>query len=209
MKLRGKSVITGLVVLAVVSTVAIAFAGVPIRGSSNNGTSSGAPTWLLLARTEPVAVTNANGKSVMMAREVVCPQQDVEASLSSPTLDLSGSCDSGEYLFIFQFTSASTNVTVQFNQLVNFVPDQTLPNYGALVCDDSDANNLEMCTNDPTGSDLPNITFSFANHLASFLVPSFPAFKGGTPQEGKGLTLFVLTQQTAPLPIHFPIVGIH
>ncbi|MGA8152580.1 MAG: hypothetical protein WB952_16640 [Terriglobales bacterium] len=205
MKIRRNGVITGFIALAIISTATVAFAAVPFRGSSRNGVDSGAPSWLLLGRTVKATLTK-NGKSVTMSQEVVCPDQDVEASLSNPTPNLSGSCDSGVYLFIFQFQSSSTNVNLKFKGLPNFTPDQSSLNYGVMVCDNSDLNSIEMCTNDPTGSTIPDITFSVvATHAVNFLVPSFPTFKPGTAQQGRGLTLFILTQQDGALPIHFII----
>jgi len=205
MKVRTAFSVIGLVL----ASVAIA-AGTPIRGSSRNGVDSGAPTWLLFARTAPYALISGT-KSVTMTREVVCPGQDVEATLSIPTLNRSGSCDSGQYLFIYQLTSTSTNVHVLIGKLLNFVADSSLPNYGVMVCDNSDptnGNTLELCTNDPTGSHVPDITttVSSTESLVTFTVPNFPTFKAGTPQQGKGLTLFVLTQQSNAVPIHYPTI---
>ena len=207
MKVRTALSVIGLVL----ATVAIA-SGIPIRGSSKNGVNSGAPTWLLFAKTASYALTSGT-KSVTMTREVVCPSQDVEASLFTPTLNRSGSCDSGTYLFIYQLTSTSTNVHVLIGKLLNFVADSSLPNYGVMVCDNSDptnGNTLELCTNDPTGSLIPNITATVSptESLVTFVVPNFPTFKKGTAQQGQGLTLFVLTQQTSPVPIHYPTITI-
>lgn len=208
MNITRKCSVARLVTLAMVLTATTAFASVPIRGSSENGVNSDAFQWLLLGRTAKTTLTN-NGKSVDMTREVVCANQDVEASLPSPTADLSGSCDSGVYLVIFQFQSSSTNVNLKFKGLGNFTASESAANYGVLVCDNNDpqnGNTLELCTQDPAGTNLPDITFTvIATQAVNFLVPSFPTFNAGTVQQGRGLTLFLLLQQNAAVPIHLVI----
>jgi len=200
MKIKHKS----LVALAVVSTVTIAFANVPIRGSSSSGENGQASSWLLLGRTAPVTLTH-NTESAVMTMEVVCPQQDVEASRSSPTMTLAGSCDSGEYMFIYQFQSSSTDVNVKITGLVGFVANQDLPNYGVLVCD-SKSNTIEKCTTAPDQSLIPDITFTSKSNQVNFLVPNFPDFSAGSKGQGQGLTLFIITQGSTAVPIHFPTV---
>jgi hypothetical protein len=211
MTIKHKRCILGLVVVAVLSTATSAFALLPIRRPSDNGIGQDASAWLLLGRTAPITITG-NGKSVSMSREVVCPNQDVEASLSAPTEENSGSCDSGVYLFIFQFQSTATNVDLQIDRLLNFVADKTLPNYGVMLCDPSGgefSNTLELCTDNPSGAQIPNITFTSSKTTVHFIIPSFPNVPAGTTQQGKGLTIFIETQQTSPLPIHFPVPGVH
>jgi len=176
---------------------------------------SDAPNWNLLGATQPLSLS-ANGKKVFVTRQIICLNQDVEDSLSSPTLSLTGTCDSGVYLHIFQLKSTSTNVTVTFGQLVGFVADATFGNYGVMICDDNDSQNgntLELCTtdpNDPNGNNIPDITFTVAKNKTSvsFVIPSFPSFPAGLDNQGQGLTIFVITQQPHPLPIQLPKVAI-
>src|ERR1700731_4669583 len=94
-----------LVVLAVLCAATMASAGT-IRGSSGNGEDGGAPNWLLLGRSQSIPLA-ANGKKAAMTREIVCLSQDVENALPSPTPNLSGSCDQGDYMHVFQFQSTS------------------------------------------------------------------------------------------------------
>lgn len=183
-----------------------ASATVTIRGSSGNGEDNGAPHWLLLGRISNLTLT-ANGKKATMRREIVCLNQDVENSQPSPTLDLSGSCDSGAYIFLFQFQSSATNLAVQLKNLVGF--DMNVNNYGVMICD-SPNNTIELCTNDPTGTHIPNITATTTASSVTFTVPNtFPTYPPGTSDQGQGLTFFVITQQTAPLPVGLPFVSIH
>lgn len=210
MKLRHKSVAMGLVLLAALSTATTAFA-IKIKRPSENGDNSNALQWLLLGKAVHTTV-NHNGKSVVVTSEIVCPSQDVEAVVTShtPVASLSGSCDSGEYLYIYQFQSTSTNVTLKFKNLGLFNDSDPSLDYGVVLCDgDPQGNTLELCTNDPTGSNLPAITATQVGaHAVNFVVPNFPAFPAGTPQQGQGLTLFILTKQNAPLPVHLLLLGI-
>jgi len=194
-----------LVALAVLCAATMAFA-ISVRGTSGNGEDSNAPNWLLLGRSKsiPLAVT---GKSATMTREIICLNQDDENAFPSPTLTLSGSCDSGAYMYLFQFQSTSANVGVAIGRLVGFVPTN-VNNFGVMICD-SPTNTIEMCTNDPTGTHIPNITAVAAKTSVTFTVPNtFPTYPAGTAQQGRGLTFFVITQQSAPLPIGLPSVGI-
>ncbi|MGA9039794.1 MAG: hypothetical protein WB421_04610 [Terriglobales bacterium] len=204
-----------LLVLFVLSASTAVFAKTPTRGSSGNGENSNAANWDLLGPTLPQSLS-ANGKKVVVTRQIVCVNQDVEDSLSSPTPTLTGTCDSGVYLHIFQLKSTSANVTVTLGQLVGFVADTTFNNYGVMICDDSDSqtgNTVELCTtdpNDPDGNNIPNITFSVAKNKTSvsFVIPSFPSFPAGLDNQGQGLTIYIITQQTNPLPIQLPKVAI-
>src|SRR5258706_14237892 len=134
-----------MVALAVLYAATMASAGT-IRGTSGSGEDSNAPNWLLLGRSKAIPLA-ANGKTATMTREIVCLNQDVENAFPSPTLSLSGSCDSGSYLFLFQFQSTSANVGVSIGKLVGFVPGN-VNNFGVIICDSS-ANTIEMCSNDP------------------------------------------------------------
>src|SRR5215468_9320942 len=107
-----------LVALIVLCGTTMLFA-LTIRGSSGNGEDGGAPHWLLVGRNKLVTL-HGNGKTATFRREVVCPQQDVENTQSNPVLNLSGSCDSGNYLLVYQFQSTAANLKVTFNSLTGF-----------------------------------------------------------------------------------------
>jgi hypothetical protein len=98
---------------------------------------------------------------------------------------------------------------VAIGKLVGFNNPANVNNYGVMICD-SPTNTIEMCTNDPTGTHIPNITAVAAKTSVTFTVPNtFPTYPAGTAQQGQGLTFFVITnQQAAPLPIGLPSVGI-
>jgi len=195
-----------LIALAVLCAATMAAAGT-IRGSSGNGEDSGAPNWLLLGRSQSIPLA-ANGKKVTMTREIICLNQDVENARPSPTLTLSGSCDTGDYMYLFQFQSTSANVGVSIGKLSGFDPTNA-NNFGVMICD-SATNTIEMCTNDPTGTHIPNFTAVATKTAVTFTVPgTFPSYPAGTAQQGQGLTFFVITSQlAAPLPISLPTVGI-
>jgi hypothetical protein len=198
------SLVAGIVLLA--STAA--FAKLPVRRSSQNGEDSNAAFWNLLSVSQPLNLA-ANGKKVVVTRQVICVNQDVENALASPDLALTGTCDSGLYLHVFQLKSTSANVTVTLGQLVGFVADATVPNFGVLICD-STSNTLELCINDTNPNDVPNITFTVAKNktAVSFVIPNFPAFPAGSGNQGQGMTIFVLLNQPKALPIQFPKVAI-
>jgi hypothetical protein len=198
------SLVAGIVLLA--STAA--FAKLPVRRSSQNGEDSNAAFWNLLSVSQPLNLA-ANGKKVVVTRQVICVNQDVENALASPNPALTGTCESGLYLHVFQLKSTAANVTVTLGQLVGFVADATVPNYGVLICDTT-ANTLELCINDTNPNDVPNITFSVAKNKTSvsFVIPNFPAFPAGTGNQGQGMTIFVLLKQPHALPIQFPKVAI-
>ena len=193
-----------LVALAVLCAATMAAAGT-IRGSSGNGEDSNAPNWLLLGRSQSIPLA-ANGKKANMTREIICLNQDVENARPSPTLTLSGSCDTGDYMYLFQFQSTATNLGVAIGKLSGF--DSTnVNNFGVMICD-SPTNTIEMCTNDD-GTHIPNFTAVAAKTSVTFTVPgTFPTYPAGTAQQGQGLTFFVITKQAAPLPISLPTVGI-
>jgi hypothetical protein len=198
------SLVAGIVLLA--STAA--FAKLPVRRSSQNGEDSNAAFWNLLSVTQPLNLA-ANGKKVVLTRQVICVNQDVENAMASPNLALTGTCDSGLYLHVFQLKSTSANVTLVLGQLNGFVADATVPNYGVMVCD-SPSNTLELCINDTNPNDVPDITFSVAKNKTSvsFVIPNFPVFPAGTGNQGQGMTVFVLVKQPQALPIQFLQVGI-
>ena len=205
MRLNRSVTTFALVTITVLCVVTMAFA-VTIRGSSGNGEDSGAPHWLLLGRSKNVALAH-NGKTATMRWEIVCINQDVEDSQASPVLTLSGSCDSGSYLIVFQLQSSATDLNVVINHLAGF--NQTdVNNFGVMICD-SPNNTIELCTN-ATASQIPNITTTTTSHSVTFVVPNtFPVYPAGSAQQGQGLTFFVITQQKSQLPIGMPTFGIH
>jgi hypothetical protein len=83
------SLVAGIVLLA--STAA--FAKLPVRRSSQNGEDSNAAFWNLLSVSQPLNLA-ANGKKVVVTRQVICVNQDVENAQASPNLSLTGTCDS-------------------------------------------------------------------------------------------------------------------
>lgn len=196
------------VLSAIVTLVALpALARVPVRQTSDNGASSGINEWTLLGRSVQIPL-KANGKSVKATRQIICPNQDRE----------NGGCASGDYLYVFQLQSTSSNVNVNIGKLVGFVKtegDGSAGTYGVMICDD-DLNDKQLCTTDPDDpnfSKISGITFVVKTKNASsvtFSVPAFPSFPAGsTPEEGQGLTLYIKTHQNAPLPMPYPSIGIN
>ena len=193
-----------LVALTVFCAATMAFTQ-KIRGSSDNGEDSNAPNWLLLGRSQSISLA-ANGKKAISTREIICLNQDVENSRPSPTLTLSGSCDTGDYMYLFQFQSTSANVGVSIGKLAGF-DFGNVNNFGVMICN-SPTNTIEMCTNDD-GTHIPNFTTSTTKTAVTFTVPgTFPTYPAGTAEQGQGLTFFVITKQSASLPISLPTVGI-
>jgi hypothetical protein len=213
MNLSRKNFALSLIVAVVLSTSA--FAKMPVRRASQNGEDINANNWNLLSVSAPLTLA-ANGKKVIVTRQIVCVNQDVENAEPNFTPALTGTCAGDAtgtlYLHIFQLKSTSANVTVTLGQLVGFVADSTVPNYGVLTCDSTD-NTLELCMKDanPTNpTDLPDITFAVAKNKTSvsYVIPSFPAFPAGTGNQGQGMTIFLLIKQPKSLPIQFPKVAI-
>src|ERR1700719_3669848 len=110
-----------LVALAVLYSATMASATVTTRGASANGEDSNAFNWLLQGRNHDLTLS-INGKKATMRREIVCLNQDVENAFPSPTLTLSGSCDSGVYMYVLQFQSTSANLGVFIGKLAGFDP---------------------------------------------------------------------------------------
>jgi hypothetical protein len=191
--------------VSVVAFGSLSAYAIPVRQSSENGTGDNVDFWTVLGRTVQIPLT-ANGKTVKMTRQVICPQQDRS----------DGGCSSGNYLFLFQFQSTSANVSVNIGQLQKGIFTEVGGNgtgtYGVMICDDAN-NDQELCTEDPNDPGyqlLSGITFKLKGATAvQFTIPSFPALPAGVdPAEGQGVTLFIVTQQSTPLPISFPSVGI-
>ncbi len=189
------------VLLAVVTASIPAFARLPVRQSSENGQSGSEDNWTLLGRSVPMTLT-AGGKVVKMTRQIICPGQDRS----------DGGCASGNYMFLFQLQSTSTSVPINIGKLQGFTPvgGDGSATYGVMICDDT-FNDLELCTEDPGDNNyslLSGITWKTGKTTVSFTVPSFPSFPAGEqPEEGQGLTFFVVTHQTSPLPIAYPSIG--
>lgn len=198
-----------IVVLATVLVVSVASANVT-KGASGNGDDSNAPNWMLQGRSVAVKVTG-NGKTATIARERICPNQTVENALPSPTLNLSGSCDDGVYMLLFQVQSTASNLNVHISRLSNFA-SATTNDYGVLICD-SPSNTIEMCTNDPTGTHIPSYTTTRTKTGVTFTVPgTFPTYPAGTKEQGQGLTFFVITnsnQAGPPLPLDVVNIAIN
>jgi hypothetical protein len=193
-----------LVVVGILASVSVYSSGkVPYRSSSDNGQTGSAPNWKLLERSAPITLTS-NGKKVIATREVVCTDQDVDT----------GQCDGSGYLFIFQLQSTSTNVSVQIGKLLPGFSDA-----GVMECnnDQNDGNTDELCTNDTTPPSLANLINEMtatpntkkSPTSVTFVIPDFPAFpEKGFPEEGQGLTIYVVVQQTQPSPLTYPTIGI-
>jgi len=186
---------------------------IPSRLSSQNG--QGSPTdltdvdgWDLVGRSIPIKLT-ASGKVITMSRQVIC----ANAGDRQP----GGYCGTGEYLYLFQIQSTSTDVPINIGNLAGFTPETDgVYNYGVMICNDpsggNENNDMELCTEDPNNQ-VQGIGITFkqtAKNSVQFTIPSFPDFPAGIePEEGQGLTLFVITQQgsTSPLPLPYPSVG--
>ena len=205
--MRLNRTITTFALVAITALCAATIAYATIRGSSGNGEDSNAPHWLLVGRSQDTKLSKA-GKKATMRREIVCLNQDVEDSQPSPILILSGGCDTGDYMYVFQFQSRANNLSVDIGHLVGFDPSNA-NNFGVMICD-SPTNTIELCAN-ATVSQIPNFTTTTTSNSVTFTVPnSFPNYPAGTAQQGRGLTFFVITnQQLSPLPIGLPTVGIH
>jgi hypothetical protein len=194
-----------LVISIIFFTAGVLLASGGIIGSSGNGESDDANSWLLLGRTRPVTLS-VNGKVATVSREIVCRNQTVENGLTNPDPTLAGSCYDGVYMYLFQVRSRSAQVEVKISGLSGFDAENG-SNYGVVVCDD--ANIMELCTNAPASS-VPNFAAVTTKDSVSFRVPGvFPRYPSGTPQEGEGLTFYVVTNQATPLPIAIPEISVH
>lgn len=206
MKLNATAAVAAIVLL-MGATLASA---TTIRGSSGNGADTDAVNWLLSGRLAPFHLA-ASGKSATGTREIVCMNQDVEATLPSPDQTLAGSCDSGNYMFLFQVQSTSSNVSVVIGRLLGFDPTDAT-SYGVMICDNSSVNSIEMCTT-ATKTQIPTINTTVSKTGVTFTVPgTFPTYPAGTAQQGRGLTFFVIVGNPAKpipaLPLPAPTFGI-
>jgi len=194
-----------LFVICALASQPVFAASIPVRGSSRNGTDDIAQFWSLFGPTQVVTLTKG-ATTVNYKQQVVCPLQDVTAAVNPSDTLHDGTCEGGSYLFIFQLRSSATNVNVQLSGLSGFTPDANSPSYGVILCDSS-TNTLELCTT-ATQAQLPAITFTSngTNTTVNFQIASFPKFPNGKKHQGQGLTIFVLTNQTAPNPINLPVI---
>jgi len=203
---RMKIIVAGLMMLVLVLYPNTAFAiSVPIRHGSDVGQSSNAVSWNLYGP----SLLFLDGE-ISTNQEVICPQQDV-ASASSDNAN-AGGCSSGNYLFIFQFTSAKTNIVFTLNHLKGFTfnDDPSSPDtstVGVIECD-ANGNTTGLCTTLGSGpaASFPAITFTHPtnNTTVSFHIPSVPAYPAGTGTEGQGLTVFIQTHLATPIPLAIP-----
>jgi hypothetical protein len=194
-----------------------ALARPPIRQTTDNGLGSRVGGWTLMGMTAPITLT-AGGNVVTMTRQIVCPFNNGDPS------DLKqGGCKSGQYMYLFQIQieSSSTGVIpITIGNLQGFSPNNEdfSGNYGVMICEDPtkkdpvDGNDLELCTEDsdaPNYPELADITAQTGKTSVSFTINApFPSFTHGPkPEEGQGLTFFVITQQTAEFPIAYPTIG--
>jgi hypothetical protein len=185
-----------------------AMAGViPVRGTSRSGDDSIATFWNLAGPTSLLTLVKGTDK-VMVKYQVVCPTQDVSSVVDPTNQQNAGTCEGGQYLYIFQLRSTATNMTVLLSGLMGFTPDANAPNYGVMLCDPT--NDLQLCTN-TTQDQLPAITFTpsgTTNGTGSFFIPSFGNFPAGKNHQGQGLTIFVLTNLGQPRPVTIPRISL-
>jgi hypothetical protein len=207
-------------------TSATAFAVVPVRKGSQNGTNDSQPRMNLLGPTQPGA---KDGGDVGVATQVICPNQDVagafefDTNVFDPadpnTLKRSGHCVSGIHKFLFQIQPGKIfgTLTITLSGLVGFVPgtDPNVsvnnPTYGVQICDDG-GNTLELCTN-LAQANLPviNAAINAKNNKVIFTISNIgpTTVPQGPDYEGAGLTFFVVLQQNSETPIAAPKIGVN
>jgi hypothetical protein len=201
-----KGIIAGLMALTLLLSPSAAFASaIPIRHGSDVGSDSNNINWNLYG---PSLVVPDG--AVSTKQEVICPNQDV-ASASNDFTN-SGGCSSGDYLFVFQFTSTKTNLVFTLTNLQGFTfdDDPTNPDsstVGVIEC--ASGNTTGLCTTlagSGAASSFPAITFTHpkTNVSVSFHIPSVPAYPAGTGTQGQGLTVFVATHLSTPIPLAIP-----
>ena len=195
---------TFVVTAIVICAVGVSLANAPI-GSSGNGESDDAASWLLRGRSAPLRL-GGEGKAATVSWEIVCRNQTAENAVPAPNPTLAGSCYDGVYMYLFQVQSTAAEVHVTISGLSGF-DSQNSANYGEIYCDDE--NTMELCTN-TAPSNIPNVETSTTKTSVTFKVPGkFPSYSAGTPQEGRGLTFYVITNQERPLPIALPQIKVH
>jgi hypothetical protein len=187
------------------------FASTPRRGSSQNGVDSGAPFWNLAG---PTSSLPRRKGTVLLKTQIVCTNSDVAAALDTTDKTNAGGCVNGGYTFLFQIQTTATNLTITLSNLTGFTPIIADPasTYGIAVCDNTadpdSSNTLQLCTQ-VAGLDISNIsaTVNKGKTKITFTVPSVPDFPAGVGNQGQGLTLVVVTQQTASHPIAVPKIA--
>jgi len=134
---RALGLMLGLLFLA----SATAFAVVPVRKGSQNGTNDSQPRMNLFGPTQPGP---KDGGDVGIATQVICPNQDVagafefDTTVFDPTdpntLKKSGHCVSGTHKFLFQIqpTKIFKTLTITLSGLAGFVPG-TDPNVSVTI----------------------------------------------------------------------------
>ncbi|MGB8541339.1 MAG: hypothetical protein WCD49_06845 [Candidatus Acidiferrales bacterium] len=202
-----KAIIGSLTALALLLSPSAAFASsVPIRHGSDVGGNSNAVDWNLYGPT----LLFPDGE-ISTNQEVICPGQDV-ASASGDNTN-AGGCSSGTYIFIYQIPTAKANSVFTVKDLVGFTFDENSASpdsstVGVIQCDTG--NTTGLCTTLGTGAaaSFPAITFTHSgNTSVSFHIPSVPAYPAGSGTQGQGLTVFVETHQTTPVPVAIPKVN--
>lgn len=186
-----------------------AFAGTPVRGSSQNGVDSSAPFWNLVG---PTAGIPRKGGAVTLETQIVCTNQQVSAAVDNTNVAGAGTCVDGAYTFLFQIQTTATSLTVTLSNLVGF--DSTVPaTYGIAICDNDptnpDASNTQQLCSQAQGVDLSAISANVNNKRTKIIltVPSIPVFPAGVGKQGQGLTFVVVEQQTPGQPIAVPKIA--
>jgi hypothetical protein len=204
--LQVKALVASLMVLVLVIYPQAAFANaIPIRHGSDVGVTSNNVDWNLYG---PSLVVPDG--AVTTKQEVICSEGDVASAFGDTTN--SGGCSSGNYIFLFQFTSTKTNLVFTLTNLQGFTFDVNASNpsestVGVIQCDSE--NTTILCTTlaaSGAASSFPAITFTApkTNVSVSFHVPSVPAYPAGTGTQGQGLTVYVQTHLTTPVPLAIP-----
>lgn len=200
-----KAIIASLMVLVLVLYPQTAFANaIPIRHGSDVGVTSNAVSWNLYGP----SLLFPDGE-ISTYQEVICPQGVAAADDDNTN---AGGCEGGQYIWVYQFTSTKTNIVFTVNDLVGFTfnedtsdPDEST--VGVIQCDSN--NTAGLCTTlaaSGAASSFPAITFTHpkTNVSVSFHIPSVPAYPAGTGGQGQGLTVFIETQQSSPIPVAIP-----
>jgi hypothetical protein len=187
-------------------------AALPLRGSSKNGITEQSSNWNIFG---PVASIPRHGGDVSLRTQVVCANRDLVNAVNPEDFENSGTCQSGNYLFIFQIQSSVDKLVVVIGNLVGFTPDETegFASYGLLVCEDS--NTAELCSDTAHAStdalaklDKISVTVNKKATAIKFRIPRFPLLPAGVgPRQGQGLTFVVLTAQPVGQPVVVPRIS--
>jgi hypothetical protein len=203
---RMKVIVAGLMVSVLALYPGTAFANaIPIRHGSDVGVTSNNVDWNLLG---PSLIVPDG--AVSTKQEVICAEGDVASAFGDNTN--SGGCSSGNYIFLYQFTSTKTNLVFSLTNLQGFTynvnpSDPGASTVGVLQCDSG--NTTILCTTlaaSGAASSFPAITFTHpkTNVSVAFHIPSVPAYPAGTGTQGQGLTVYVQTHLTTPVPLALP-----